>query len=53
MSGNTPYEVIGREEGVRNLANAFYAAMDELAEADSVRRMHAANLDVIKQKRRE
>lgn len=50
MSGNTPYEIIGKEDGVRNLASAFYDAMDELAEADSVRRMHAANLDIIKQK---
>jgi len=50
MSSNTPYEIIGREDGVRNLANAFYAAMDELAEAAGVRRMHAANLDIIKQK---
>lgn len=50
MSVNTPYEIIGKEEGVRALASAFYDAMDELEEAESVRRMHAANLDMIKQK---
>ena len=50
MPDTTPYELIGREEGVRALASAFYDAMDELAEAESVRRMHAENLDLIKQK---
>ena len=50
MAETTPYELIGKEEGVRQLAAAFYDAMDELAEADSVRKMHAENLTVIKQK---
>jgi hemoglobin len=50
MSELTPYELIGKEEGVRSLAAAFYDAMDELEEAESVRKMHADNLDVIKQK---
>ena len=50
MSGSTPYEIIGREAGVQALASAFYEAMDELTEAGSVRRMHAQNLDTIKQK---
>ena len=35
---------------MRALAGAFYEAMDELEEAEEVRRMHAANLDLIKQK---
>jgi len=47
---STPYEIIGQEEGVKALAGAFYAAMDELEEAESVRRMHAENLDVIQEK---
>ena len=47
---STPYEIIGREAGVKALAHAFYDAMDELEEADEVRRMHAANLDLIKEK---
>jgi len=50
MAEQTPYDIIGREDGVRALAGAFYEAMDELEEAEEVRAMHAANLDVIKQK---
>ena len=50
MGGTTPYELIGREDGVRQLAGALYDAMNELEEAQSVREMHAANLDLIKQK---
>ncbi|HJP04612.1 MAG: globin [Chromatiales bacterium] len=50
MSDNTPYIIIGKEEGVRALASAFYDAMDELEEAESVREMHKENLDLIKQK---
>ena len=47
---STPYEIIGQEEGVKALAGAFYEAMDELEQAESVRRMHAENLDVIQEK---
>ncbi|MDP6435678.1 MAG: group II truncated hemoglobin [Gammaproteobacteria bacterium] len=50
MSAKTPYEIIGKEEGVKALAAAFYDAMDELEEAESVRDMHKENLDLIKQK---
>jgi hemoglobin len=50
MSSTVPYEIIGKEAGVRALASAFYEAMDELEEAEEVRRMHAANLDLIKEK---
>ena len=50
MSEATPYEIIGREDGVRALAGAFYEAMDELEAAEEVRNMHAANLDLIKEK---
>lgn len=46
----TPYEIIGKEDGVKALAHAFYDAMDELEEAEEVRRMHEANLDLIKEK---
>jgi hemoglobin len=46
----TPYELIGKEDGVLQLAGAFYEAMDEMEEAESVRRMHADNLGLIKQK---
>jgi len=50
MDAVTPYELIGKEEGVKTLAAAFYDSMDELEEAEEVRRMHAANLDLIKEK---
>jgi len=44
----TPYELLGGEEGVRRLAEVFYDVMDELPEAQPIRRMHAACLDEIK-----
>ena len=50
MSAATPYELIGKEDGVKNLASAFYESMDELEEAAEVRQMHAKNLDLIKLK---
>lgn len=45
----TPYDLLG-EQGVRNLAEAFYEVMDELPAAAHVRAMHADNLDDIKRK---
>ena len=50
MSTATPYDLIGKEDGVKILASAFYESMDELEEAEEVRHMHAENLDLIKQK---
>jgi hemoglobin len=50
MSPAIPYELIGKEDGVKNLASAFYESMNELEEAAEVRQMHAKNLDLIKQK---
>ena len=47
---STPYQLLGGEEGVRRLADAFYDAMDELPEAATIRRMHARALDDIKLK---
>ena len=49
MSAQTPYEILG-EEGVRQLADAFYEAMDRLPQAEAIRAMHAENLDEIKKK---
>lgn len=46
----TPYELLGKEEGIRALANAFYDIMDETTEAETIRRMHAESMDDIKQK---
>jgi hemoglobin len=50
MTATTPYELIGKEAGVKTLASAFYESMNELEEAAEVRQMHAENLDLIKQK---
>jgi hemoglobin len=49
MSAQTPYQILG-EEGVRQLATAFYDAMDQMPQAETVRAMHAKNLDSIKDK---
>jgi len=40
----TPYDRIGGEPAVRALVKRFYALMDALPEAWTVRRMHAADL---------
>ncbi len=44
---DTPYELLGGDAGVRALAAAFYAAMDRLPEAATIRAMHGANLEPI------
>lgn len=46
----TPYELLGKEEGVKALSKAFYQAMDTLPEAADIRRMHGKSLDDIEQK---
>lgn len=46
----TPYELLGGEEGIRRLAQVFYEVMDELPQVQSIRKMHAANLENIQQK---
>ena len=50
MAQQSPYELLGKEEGVRKLANAVYEAMDELPEAETIRKMHDDSLSDIKQK---
>lgn len=40
----TPYEQLGGAEGVRRLVHRFYALMDELPEAYTVRQMHPESL---------
>ena len=45
----TPYQILG-EEGIRQLANAFYDVMDSLPEAASIRAMHARDLSPMKEK---
>ena len=45
----TPYQLLGAE-GIKELANAFYDVMDELPEAQTIRKMHGEHLDEIKEK---
>ncbi|NMM38023.1 MAG: group II truncated hemoglobin [Glaciimonas sp.] len=40
----TPYEALGGETGIRALVVRFYALMDELPEAYTVRRIHPDSL---------
>ncbi|MDY6890230.1 MAG: group II truncated hemoglobin [Pseudomonadota bacterium] len=50
MSGyNTPYEALG-EEGIRQLANAFYEYMDSAPEVAGIRAMHGEDLNPIKER---
>jgi hemoglobin len=46
----TPYELLGGEDGVKELASAFYDAMDKKTEAADIRAMHKDNLEEIKEK---
>lgn len=43
----TPYEIMG-DQGVRNLASAFYDVMDALPELAKIREMHAKDLSSVK-----
>ena len=43
----TPYEILG-DQGIKDLASAFYDAMDELPITADIRAMHTENLDHIK-----
>lgn len=49
MSQQSPYQILG-DEGIRQLANAFYDVMDQSIEAETIRSMHAAQMDKIKDK---
>jgi len=46
----TPYELLGGEERVRELAHTFYDVMDELPQAAVIREMHSRSLDDIKER---
>lgn len=50
MNQKTPYYLLGEEAGIRALADAFYDAMDDLPEAEHIRKMHAQSLTDIKEK---
>ncbi len=43
----TPYQLLG-DEGISQLAQAFYDVMDELDSASDIRAMHGESLDSIK-----
>ena len=45
----TPYEQLGGAEGVRQLVKRFYALMDELPEAYTVRQIHPEDLSGARQ----
>ena len=40
----TAYDLVGGEQGIRNLVKRFYELMDTLPEAFAVRKLHAADL---------
>lgn len=48
-SPQTPYQILGKD-GIRRLADAFYDVMDERPQAETIRAMHAQNMDLIKDK---
>jgi len=50
QSVQTPYEQLGGEQVLRALVHRFYRNMDELPEADGVRRMHDPDLRVAESK---
>ena len=49
MTARSPYEILG-EDGIGELVDAFYDAMDEMPQAARVRAMHKENLDEIRDK---
>ncbi len=47
---NPHYQLIGGEDGIRRLVDRFYALMDELPEARTIRALHAADLSRAKER---
>lgn len=47
---NPHYQRIGGEVGVRALVNRFYDLMDSLPEAERIRKMHAPDLTMAREK---
>ena len=50
QQSETPYELLGGEEKIRELVDRFYDHMDALDEASGVRDMHAKSLRVSRDK---
>jgi len=49
---DTSLEAMGGEDGVRRLVDRFYDVMETLPEADRIRRMHPADLQISRDKLR-
>ena len=47
---STPYDLIGRDAGVRRLVDRFYDLMDSAPEAATIRKLHAASLKASREK---
>lgn len=48
--GDASYQAAGGEAGMRKLVDDFYDAMEQLPEAQKVRKMHPADLTVLRDK---
>lgn len=48
--GDTSYRAAGERAGITRLVDAFYRIMDELPEAQTIRRMHARDLAISRDK---
>ncbi len=48
--GDSSYRAAGELEGIRLLVDAFYRVMDELPEAQKIRRMHPSDLEISRDK---
>ncbi len=48
--GDTSYRAAGEQSGITRLVDDFYRLMDELPEAEIIRRMHARDLTVSRDK---
>ena len=46
----TPYELMGGEVAVQKLVDRFYHYMDVIPEAKLIRKMHANDLETVKDK---
>lgn len=46
----TPYELLGGESAVHKLVDRFYDLMDETAEVETLRKLHAKSLRVSREK---
>lgn len=49
-TGDASFQAAGGREGIRAVVERFYAHMEELPEARELRAMHAADLDLVREK---